>query len=230
MALTRGKRWLLGILLVLTALGLGGVAWVRSLSDGIDYSGVPSIRKLAEYQDAALLARAMALPVAALYRSGGLQYQRNPSFCGPASVVDVLRSLGISAEQATVLNGTSITTWFGFVLPGATLDELASVVRHHGRKATILRDFDLEEFRTLVATSNDPARRYIVNFHRGPLFAGGGGHHSPIGGYLADRDLVLVFDVNKSYQPWLVPTERLFAAVHTVDSQTKQGRGLLLVE
>jgi len=224
------KRWLGAVVLVLVALGLGGTAWVRSLSDGVDYSGVQSIRKLAEFQDAALLERAMALPVAALYQAGGLEYQRNPSFCGPTSVVDVLRSLGISAQQATVLEGTGVGTWFGYVVPGATLDELARVVRHHGRQATVLRDLDLDGFRAEVAAANDPKRRYIVNFHRGPLFAGGGGHHSPVGGYLADRDLVLVFDVNRSYRPWLVPTERLFTAVQTVDRQTKQRRGLLLVE
>jgi hypothetical protein len=40
--------------------------------------------------------------------------------------------------------------------------------------------------------SNDPGRRYIVNFSREQIFGAGVGHHSPIGGYLEDGDLVFV--------------------------------------
>lgn len=71
--------------------------------------------------------------------------------------------------------------------------------------------------------------RAIVNFHRGPLFARGHGHFSPVLGYLADRDLVFVGDVNRDYRPYLVPTERLWRAAATVDSATGKSRGLLIV-
>lgn len=81
---------------------------------------------------------------------------------------------------------------------------------------TVLRDLDLATFRSHVALTNDPSRRYTVNFHRGPLFGAGGGHHSPLGGYRAAEDLVLVIDVNRNYGPWLVKTERLFQAVDTI--------------
>lgn len=77
---------------------------------------------------------------------------------------------------------------------------------------------------------NDPGRRYIVNFHRGPLFGRGGGHFSPIAGYLPERDRVLVLDVNRNFKPWLVPSERLYAAMDTVDAATGERRGLLLLE
>jgi len=223
------RRW--WVALTMTAvLGLGAFGWVRSLSDGVDYSGVSSIRNLPAYQDPTLMARALTLPVASQYVAAGLEFQRNASFCGPASVVGVLRSWGLDVKQANVLDGTGKSTWFGLVIPGATLDDLAGVLGHHGRKATIVREVDLAGFRALMAQANDPSRRYIVNFHRGPLFGWGGGHHSPIGGYLADRDLVLVLDVNKRFQAWLVPTERLFAAVQTTDKQTGQRRGLLVIE
>jgi hypothetical protein len=228
----RGRRILIGTSIVLL-LGIGGVATVPRLlwSDGVDYSAVASITTTHEYQDPQLLAKAWHLPVAAVYEHDGVDFQRNGSFCGPASAVNVIRSLGANADQKTVLDGTGLTTVFGLRLGGVTLDQLADVVRHKsGRKVTVLRDLDLAAFRAEMAKANDPSRRYIVNFHRGPLFAGGGGHHSPIGGYLPDEDLVLVVDVNARYKPWLVPTARLFAAVDTVDKVSGKKRGLLLIE
>jgi hypothetical protein len=92
---------------------------------------------------------------------------------------------------------------------------------------TVHRDLDLDAFRTLVRRANDPSVRLVVNFHRGPLFGRGGGHHSPVGGYLEDEDLVFVLDVNDTYHPWLVPTERLFRAIDTVDSASGRKRGVV---
>jgi hypothetical protein len=68
----------------------------------------------------------------------------------------------------------------------------------------------------------------VVNFTRKAIFGAGGGHHSPLGGYLEPEDLVLVLDVNRDFQAWLVERTRLFAAVNTFDGETK--RGLLLIE
>ena len=98
-----------------------------------------------------------------------------------------------------------------------------------GAKVTILRDLDLEVFRAHLRGTNDPSRRYIMNFNRGPLFGNPWGN-SPIAGYLADEDLVLVLDVNEKYGPWLARSERLLEAINTVDRATHQKRGLLLME
>ncbi|HEX8951085.1 MAG TPA: phytochelatin synthase family protein [Polyangia bacterium] len=231
--MARATRVALVTGLALVAVVGGALVVVPPLlfSDGVDYSHAASIKKSAEYQDAALLERAWALPVAAIYRKDGVDYQGNGSFCGPTSAVNVLRSLGDGADQAHVLDGTDAHPHFGMLFGGITLDRLADVVRmKSGKRVTVLRDLTLDRFRAEIARSNDPALRYIVNFHRGPLFATGGGHHSPIGGYLADRDLVLVVDVNRKYQPWLVPTARLFEAVDTVDKSTGKKRGLLRIE
>jgi hypothetical protein len=67
-----------------------------------------------------------------------------------------------------------------------------------------------------------------VNFTRKQIFGAGGGHFSPIGGYLEAQDLVFILDVNAEYQPWLVASKRLFDAVNTFDGHQK--RGLLLIE
>jgi hypothetical protein len=182
-------------------------------------------------QDEAQLRLAWELPVAALYRRAGFEWQKASSLCGPTSAVNALRSLGVTVDRATLLDGTGLNTLFGLRLGGLTLDQMGHVVRAKSeRRATVLRDLDLGAFREHLASANNPDRRYIANFHRGPLFGWGGGHHSPVGGYLAANDLVFVLDVNRRVGPWLVSAERLFAAASTVDSWSRQRRGLLLVE
>ncbi len=192
---------------------------------------VQSIALRPEYQDAALLERAWTLPVAARF-GHTLESQRNVSACGLASAANVFRSLGTGPTTASsVVEGTGKCRMLGYCWNGLTLDELADVIRSKtDRKVTVLRDLTLAEFRAQVARANDSGRRYIVNFHRGLLFGQGGGHHAPIGGYLPDRDLVFVLDVNARYGPWLVPTERLYRAVDSVDSDARKKRGMLLIE
>lgn len=231
MKLTRTRKVLLTLGVVLALLG-GSAAILPPLlwGDHVDYSKVASIKTTPEYQDPALLAKAWALPVASLYRSE-IDYQANGSFCGPTSLVNVMRSLQLAGDQKTVLDGTGVTTVGGLLLGGLTLDELAEVARKKlGKQVTVLRDLDLAGFRAELQHVNDPARRYIVNFTRGPLFGQGGGHHSPIAGYLMEEDLVLVLDVNRKYKPWLVKPERLLQAMNTLDRGAGKKRGLLLIE
>jgi hypothetical protein len=231
MVMTKGRKILLVVVLALaTLVGTAVVVPPLLWGDGVDYSHVTSIKTTHEYQDPALMAKAWALPVAAQYRSE-LDFQNNGSFCGPTSVVNVMHSLRLAGDQSTVLAGTGVSTFLGFLPGGVTLDQLADIARTRlGKKVTVLRDLDLPAFREHVRQSNDPSRRYIVNFTRGPLFGTGGGHHSPIAGYLTDEDLVLVIDVNKKYGPWLVKPERLYEAVNVVDRSSGKKRGLLLVE
>lgn len=189
-----------------------------------------SIKASADYQDAALLARAWALPVASRYKPH-IEYQRNATFCGPTSLANVLHSWGQAADQGRILEGTDVSTVLGYLPKGLTLDELADVARQKlGKSVTVMRGLDLAAFRQHMKRSNDPTRRYVINFSRQPLFGAGGGHHSPIAGYLADEDLVLVLDVNSDFGPWLVKTDRLWAAMNTVDSSSNKLRGLLLIE
>ena len=204
-----------------TSLVIRGIFFPPTLS-------VPSIKDDATYQDPALLERAWHLPVAATYQRR-LFFQPNGSVCGPTSVANVERSLGQeSASVDSVLKGTG-KCWTGMCLMGLSLDELAEVARHAtGRKVTLLRNFTLAQFREELTHVNDPSRRYIANFSRAPLFAKGGGHHSPIAGYLEAEDLVLVLDVNEKFKPWLVKSERLFKAIDTGDADHK--RGILRIE
>jgi hypothetical protein len=211
----------------LIALGaaalLGAAAWAVGQSKVPPEAIASAVTRAPE-----LVQRAWDLPVAATF-GRQLTWQSNASRCGPAAVANVNRSLGEAATtEAKVLAGTG-RCWTGLCILGLTLDELADVARFNTRrKVTVLRDLDEAQFREHLRRSNDPARRYIVNFTRERIFGAGVGHHSPIGGYLEAEDLVFVLDVNADYQPWLIERSRLFAAIDTRDRDRK--RGLLLIE
>lgn len=223
-----GLRILAGLALLLAVLG--GVAWFAVLRDDPQYAGVASIERRADYRDPALMRAAWALPVASRYAALPYEYQDNPSYCGPASAADVLHSMGHQVDQHRVIAGTRFEPALGILLGGLTLDEEAVLLRQRtGRPVATLRPATLTEFRAAVARANDPQVREVVNFHRGPLFARGHGHFSPVLGYLPGRDLVFVGDVNRDYRPYLVPTERLWRAASTIDGATGRPRGLLVL-
>jgi hypothetical protein len=209
-------------LISLAAL-LGGVAFLLEQVKVPTHAIQSSVTRTS-----ALIERAWQLPVAGTFgRLVG--WQSNPSICGVASLANVFRSLGDGPKtEGEVLRGTN-HCWFGVCIIGLTLDELAGVAAvHTQRKVTVLRDLTPEAFLTHLRQANDPTRRYIVNFSRQSIFGAGGGHHSPIGGYLEDEDLVFVLDVNRKFEPWLVERSRLFTALDTRDGDAK--RGLLLID
>ncbi len=99
-----------------------------------------------------------------------------------------------------------------------------------GWSTRAVRHRTVDELRAELRASNDERRRYVSNFSRAPLFGGGGGHHSPIGGYLEDEDLAFVLDVNSGFGPWLVTTERLCDAMNTGGWSGGVTRGLARFE
>lgn len=217
-----------GVVLLLLA-GFVTIKLLPLLSDGKQYAAVVSVERHPDFRDAALLRTAWALPVASRYRQTPYEFQDNPSYCGPTSVANLLRSAGRRTDQHRVIDGTRFEPWFGILLGGLTLDEEAELLRLRvAAPVTIVRGASLAEFRREIARANDPATRIIVNFHRGPLFARGHGHFSPVLGYLPDRDLAFVGDVNADYRPYLVPVARLWEAAGTTDSATGKPRGLLI--
>jgi Phytochelatin synthase len=184
---------------------------------------MPSLRKVSTWKHAGLLEKAWALPVAKLYAP--LLSQGITSLCGPTSVANVLRSMGVDAGKNPLR---------GFGVRPMALEQLANeaaeVVPAPWR-ASVVRHSTPGEFRAELRSSNDENRRFVVNFARVPLFGGGSGHHSPIGGYLEDEDLVFVLDVNSGFGPWLVSPERLFEATNTVaDWASGKKRGLARFE
>ena len=190
---------------------------------------VDSIATAVYYQNPTLLERAWRLPVASTYPNP-VEYQINGAFCGPAAAVNLLRSLGIDRhDQDNLFDKADVSRWKARFL-GMTLDELAGLIRANGAPdVTVLRNLTPEDFRAHLRRANDPTYRYLINFNRLPLFGIDIGHHSPLGGYLEDADLVFVLDVLDEYKPFLAPADRLYAAMDTPDSETGKKRGLLLV-
>ncbi|MBK7858902.1 MAG: phytochelatin synthase [Archangiaceae bacterium] len=182
-------------------------------------STAPSIRTHPAWQHPELLARAWALPVARRYAP--LLSQGVTSICGPTSVANVLRSMGVSS-------GKNPFQRFGLraMSLNQVVAESAEVVPPPWRVEAV-RATTVEALRTELRRSNDDRYRYVSNFSRAPLFHGGGGHHSPIGGYLEAEDLAFVLDTNAGYGPWLVSAERLCEAMNTTaDWSTGMTRGL----
>ncbi len=183
----------------------------------------PNLKSLPTFQRPDLIQRAWALPVAQRYAP--LLSQSFTSICGPTSVANVLRSMGVGAAKNPLR---------GFGLRAMSLEQLASEageVVPAGWRVRSMRPSSVEALRVELRASNHENRRLVTNFARASLFGGGSGHHSPIGGYLEQEDLAFVLDVNAGYGPWLVSTERLFDAMSTVaDWATGKTRGLAVFE
>jgi hypothetical protein len=176
----------------------------------------------ANLQHPRLLQQAWQLPAAERYSP--LLSQSVFSICGPTSVANVLRSIGED-------RGKNPLRTFG--LRAMSLDQVAeesAEVLPAGWSASIVRVRSVEALRDELRASNQPTHRYIANFSRRPIFGHGGGHHSPLGGYLEQEDLAFVLDVNASYGPWLVPAEQLFDALNTADRGDGRTRGLVRFE
>ena len=88
------------LLLVVAVLAVPGYFIVRGVFFPPTFD-VASIAGTSSYQDATLLERAWALPVASAYAKS-LQWQDNGSTCGPASLANVQRSMGAPTTEDAV--------------------------------------------------------------------------------------------------------------------------------
>jgi hypothetical protein len=97
-----GRRKIISIGLLALLLA-GPIAFVGPMLSGAraDHARVDSIKDTPEYQNPALLKQAWELPVASLYQRN-IDYQRNPSVCGPTSLVNVLHSFELPGDQEQV--------------------------------------------------------------------------------------------------------------------------------
>jgi len=200
------RRLTLGVAVCAALLG-GGAAVFVAVQPRVS----PEAIETAVVRTPELVQRAWHLPVAAAFNSE-VTWQSNGSRCGPASIANAFRSIGEEeTTEVQVLEGTG-KCWTGFCIIGLTLDELAEVARAHTeRKVSVLRDLTAEQFREHMKHSNDPDRRYIINFTREEA-----------------EDVVFVLDVNENYKPWLIESDRLFKAMDTFDGDRK--RGLLMIQ
>ena len=174
--------------------------------------------------------------------------QSDPAFCGLGSLVVALNALAI--DPGRLWKGP--WRWFSEELldccvsaeqvraEGIDLDTLACLARCNGADATVVRataldggdagaDDDVAALRAAVIDATaGPDTVLIAAYDRGALGQTGAGHYSPIAGYHAGRDLVLVLDVARfKYPPHWVALPRLAAAMRPHDPSTARPRGFV---
>lgn len=115
---------------------------------------------------------------------------------------------------------------------GITLDQFEELAVANGADVTVRRPTDPREslaaFRaSLIESAQMQTQAFtVVSFCRQRLGQTGSGHFSPIGGYHAASDSVLVLDVARfKYPPYWVSVPDLWEACSATDDATGQARG-----
>lgn len=174
--------------------------------------------------------------------------QANLAYCGVASSVMVLNSLGVPAPAVSGYGRYRFWTQDNLfssgatraVLPpeqvarqGMTLQQLRELLVSAGARAQAMHgsSLDLAAFRRLViANQTNPHDRLLVNYLRSSMGQEGGGHISPVAAYHAASDQVLILDVARYRYPsvW-VPLRDLWQATRAIDPDSGLSRGLVVV-
>ncbi|WIA42506.1 hypothetical protein OEZ86_008492 [Tetradesmus obliquus] len=165
--------------------------------------------------------------------------QDEPAFCGLASIAMVLNALSIDPKRPW----KGSWRWFheqllDCCLPlatvakeGVVLTQAACLAKCNGANVSLHRfgSFSLQEFRHAVAAVAASGEEHlVVSYSRKAFSQTGDGHFSPVGGYHAARDLVLILDTARfKYPPHWVPLPMLYEAMSRVDPTTGQPRGFL---
>ena len=157
------------------------------------------------------------------------------SFCGVASGVTVLNSLGRDLDQRTFfdLEADDVKSRLGVALSGMTLADLASFLTAHNTVADIhyADAVSVDEFRELIRINMQrPGDYMLVNYQREVLGQRRVGHISPIAAFDSDSDRVLILDTaTYNYPPTWVPLAQLHSAMNTFDPSSDKTRGFVEV-
>ena len=169
--------------------------------------------------------------------------QNEPAFCGLGTLVMVLNALEV--DPGEVWKGA--WRWYDEMMldccveldqvkeEGVTWDVWCCLGRCQGLQVDAIRaeDSSLEAFRKVVATTctrDDGYGVCVVSYSRRVLGQTGDGHYSPVGGYHAASDSVLVLDVARfKHPPHWIPTEELWRALLAHDKVTGRSRGYAIL-
>ncbi|KAF4321383.1 hypothetical protein BBO99_00004941 [Phytophthora kernoviae] len=169
--------------------------------------------------------------------------QAEPAFCGLATLAMCLNALQI--DPGRLWKGP--WRWFSEELfdcctslsvakeKGISMSEFICLARCNGVLTEDYRattDFTLEQFRDIVKRSCATNSEIVVlNYSRKVLGQTGDGHFSPIGGYHAERDMVLLMDVARfKYPPHWVRLSKVFESMQCVDMAMNSPRGLVVLK
>lgn len=174
--------------------------------------------------------------------------QEDTAFCGVASSVMVLNSLGVDApvtprlfpnrifDQSNLFTDKVLAIKSPKMVArrGLQLEELGAILATFPLEVQVLHANGLktpDRFRELAtAALADPKSRVVVNYARKSLDQTGGGHISPLAAYDAASDRFLILDVARYRLPpvW-VTTRDLFDAMNTKDKDSGKRRGMVIV-
>jgi hypothetical protein len=164
--------------------------------------------------------------------------QSRRAFCGAASSAIVINAAlhqqpPVTQETLFTPAVSAIRSELSVSFTGLTLDQLANIIRAHGLQVHVVHaaQSSLESFRdTARAALAEPMTFLIINYDRATLQQEGAGHISPVGAYSPGTDRMLVLDVAAYKYPYTwVPASRLWNALNTIDPDSGQTRGYLLV-
>lgn len=169
------------------------------------------------------------------------------TYCGIASSVTVLNSLGVDAPEDPQIYPYKMFTQDNIFTDevlhhrrpldvekgGNTLEQLASILTAlHVQVDTYFgSELDLAKCRdVLVSALQSPDQRVIVDFDRKVLHQKGSGHFSPLAAYHEEEDRFLLMDVARYKAPpcW-VKAVVLHEALRGTDSTSQKSRGFLVV-
>ncbi|KAL1350205.1 hypothetical protein HN51_014333 [Arachis hypogaea] len=169
------------------------------------------------------------------------QTQSEPAYCGLATLAVVLNALSIDPGR----KWKGPWRWFDDSMldcceplekvkaEGITFGKVACLARCNGARVEAFRSDEstIDDFRKrLISCCSSEDCHVIVSYHRAAFNQTGTGHFSPIGGYHAERDMVLILDVARfKYPPHWVPTSLLWDAMNTIDKSTGHRRGYMII-
>ncbi|XP_024019168.1 glutathione gamma-glutamylcysteinyltransferase 3 isoform X2 [Morus notabilis] len=169
------------------------------------------------------------------------QTQSEPAYCGLATLSMVLNALSIDPGR----KWKGPWRWFDDSMldcceplekiktEGITFGKVACLAHCNGAKVEPFRtdESTVDEFRTRVVSCSSLEDCHVISsYHRGVFKQTGTGHFSPIGGYHAGRDMVLILDVARfKYPPHWVPLTLVWDAMNTIDESTGHRRGYMII-
>jgi hypothetical protein len=155
------------------------------------------------------------------------------SYCGVATSVAVLKSLGKSVTQQDFFSSetSDVRSRWTVTFTGMTLDALGGLLEAHGASVTVryADSVGLDEFRESMVRNLSTDDDYIVvNYQREVLGQRKVGHISPLSAYDQETDMVLIMDTAAyNYPQTWVPVTKLYSAMNTLDSESKKSRGFV---
>ncbi|KAL5796485.1 hypothetical protein ACOSQ2_001305 [Xanthoceras sorbifolium] len=169
------------------------------------------------------------------------QTQSEPGFCGHGTLNVLLNALEVDPERTQ--KGQCrwfVESMFHCCEPlsklreeGITFGKFACLAYCNGANVEAIRTHEssIDDFRRHVISCTSTENCHLIaSYYRGVVKQEGPGHFSPIGGYHARTDMVLILDVARyKYPPHWMPLTLLWEAMATIDETTGLPRGFMIV-